>query len=540
MSHPAPTQPPLDALVVGAGFAGLALVQRLRGMGLNVQVLEAGGDVGGTWFWNRYPGCRCDVESLEYSYAFSAELQQDWTWTERYATQPEILAYARHVAERFDLRRDIRFHTRVNALRWDEPSATWTAHTTAGDTLHARVVLMATGVLSASRTPEFEGLQQFQGGQWHTARWPERGVDLAGQRVAVVGVGSSGVQAIPLIAQQAAQLHVLMRTPNYVVPARNALLSAETVREAKACYPQRRQQALRYRGGVLLDVGPQSALQATPQELERGFEARWQRGGAFAFQSAFNDIQTHVQANRLASDFLRRKIGQIVHDPATAAALQPQHLLGTRRLCVGSDYFETYNRPHVELVDLRQLPLQCFTAQGVRVGQGAAAREIALDAVVFATGFDAMTGALTAVHIEGEQGRTLQQHWAAGPRSHLGLMVAGFPNLFTVTGPGSPAVLSNVIVSIEHHVGWIADALAHLRQRGQRVMRTSAEAEAAWVDHVAELGRASLISGGESWYLGANVPGKPRVLMPYVGGVPAYQQRCAEVAARGYAGFEFA
>ncbi len=526
--------PVVDAIVVGAGFAGLYMVNRLCGLGMSVQGFEGGSDVGGTWYWNRYPGCRCDVESLEYSYSFDRDLEQEWEWTERYAPQPEILAYARHVADRFDLRRHFRFDTRVKSARWIEDEGLWEVQASGGLVQRARFCIMATGCLSAGRTPHFEGLDLFRGRVLHTSTWPFEGVDFGGQRVAVMGVGSSGVQAIPLIAQHAAQLHVLLRTPNYVVPARNSPLPPEQVQDWKARYPEIRRRALGFKGGLLLDVGPSSASELDAQAREAALEERWRIGGAFSFQSTFNDLQTNVESNRLASDFLRAKIAGIVRNPAWAQWLQPEHLVGTRRLCVGTDYYEAYNRDNVELVNLRQEPLARFTPTGVIVGD----REIGLDAMVFATGFDAMTGALSAIEVTGRGGRTLAQHWHEGARAHLGLMPAGFPNLFAITGPGSPSVLSNVLVSIEQHVNWIADCLACLQAAGKQQITAEDDAEQSWMAHVRDLGQATLFADGNSWYLGSNVPGKPRVFLPYSGGVPAYREHCARVAASGYPGFD--
>ena len=525
-----------DAIIIGAGFAGLYALHRLRRLGIKAQIFEAGDDVGGTWYWNRYPGCRCDVESMEYSYSFDEGLQQEWNWTERYASQSEILAYARHVAERFDLRRDISLGTRVTAVRWDDERRVWTVHADNGRRAEARWCIMATGVLSAGRIPAFEGLDQFEGATYHTSTWPHQGVDFSGMRVAVMGTGSSGVQAIPLIAQQASRLHVLLRTPNYVVPARNGPLDDHEIRRFKSDYPRLREEARNYKGGVLLRLGNKSATEVSPEERERAFEERWQMGGAFNFQSTFNDIQTHLQANTHASDFLRSKIAGIVKDPVKANWLQPRHLLGTRRLCVGTDFYETFNRPNVDLINLREEPMAGFTRKGVRVGS----REIELDAMVFATGFDAVTGALSAIDIVGREGLTLSQHWAQGPRTALGLMTAGFPNLFLITGPGSPSVLSNVIVSIEQHVEWVTDCMVTLQSQGRATIEPTQQTEAEWTEHVASLGSQTLFANGESWYMGSNVPGKPRVLLPYVGGVPAYREHCAQVAARGYEGFTLA
>lgn len=528
-----PQAPILDAIIIGAGFAGLYMLYKLRQLGFKALVLEAGSDVGGTWYWNRYPGCRCDVESLEYSYSFSDELQQSWQWSERYAPQEEILEYARHVADRFDLRTDICFETRVKRAVFDESTNAWTAEAGDGRSWLARTCIMATGCLSAGRIPDFPGLSDFAGAVYQTSAWPFEGVDFSGQRVAVVGVGSSGVQAIPLIAEQAKHLYVLQRTPNYVVPARNAALPVEVEQQAKASYKELRDLALTMPGGVILRRRPQSALEVSPEELRQGFEERWEMGGAFNFMSSFGDVQSNPEANRLASEFARSKIAEIVRDPQVAMDLMPPHLMGTRRLCVGTNYYETFNRSNVTLVNLRKEPVTRFTATGVIVGEG----QVEIDVLVLATGFDAITGALTAMEIVGRGGETLRDHWAAGAKTQLGLMSRGFPNLFMITGPGSPSVLSNVLVSIEQHVNWIGDCLQWLRNHNRALIEATHEGEAAWMDEVAQLGSASLLAGGDSWYLGANVPGKPRLFMPYCGGVPAYRERCAKVAHEGYSGF---
>jgi cyclohexanone monooxygenase len=527
------SQEALDAVIVGGGFAGLFMLHRLRQMGMRARILEAGSDVGGTWYWNRYPGCRCDVESLEYSYSFDDGLQQSWKWSERYASQPEILSYARHVAERFGLRGDIDFDTRVASARYEESRGKWDVTTTTGRVVSARFCIMATGSLSAGRVPEFPDLDQFEGEVYHTSTWPQHGVEFAGKRVAVMGVGSSGVQAIPLIAKEAKKLHVLLRTPNYVVPARNGPLDEIEAGRVIENYAALRKAALSCRGGVLLRVRDESGLAVDEAEREREFEKRWQMGGAFNFVSAFNDLQTNVDVNRMASDFVRGKIGQIVQNPVWSRWLQPEHLLGTRRLCVGTDYYETYNRDNVSLENLRLEPLLRFTPRGVQIGN----REIALDTMVFATGFDALTGALSSIDIKGRDRRRLTDHWRAGPRTMLGLMTAGFPNLFLLTGPGSPSVLTNVLMSIEQHVNWVARCLADLTGADLRIIEPSSDAEAEWSEHVQSVGAKTLFAGGDSWYVGANVPGKPRVVLPYAGGLPAYTQHCARIAAENYPGF---
>jgi cyclohexanone monooxygenase len=521
-----------DAVVVGAGFAGLYMLHRLRTMGFRALVLEAGEGVGGTWYWNRFPGARCDVESMEYSYQFDAALQQEWSWSERYATQPEILRYAEHVAERFDLTRDIRFETRVTAARFDEGTARWTVETGDRRRFDAAFLVMATGCLSTSNTPAFPGGDAFSGERYHTGRWPHRPVSFKGKRVGIIGTGSSAIQSIPLIAAEATQLTVFQRTPNYMVPAHNALLDPETVRAIKADYAGLRRRARQNRAGIDFTVNPKKALEVTPEERRHVYEERWAMGG-FHFFGCFSDLPVDLAANETAQDFIRSKIRAVVRDPKTAAALSPANVFGCKRLCVDSGYWETFNRPNVTLVDVASEPIEALTEAGVRVG----GREHALDAIVFATGFDAMTGTLNRIDISGPGGARLAETWRDGPRTYLGLGIAGFPNLFTITGPGSPSVLTNMLPTIEQHVEWIADCLVHLRARGLRRIEAERAAEDAWVAHGAEVAGATLRGTCSSWYMGSNIPGKPRIFMPYIGGFPAYVERCVEVVARGYDGF---
>jgi cyclohexanone monooxygenase len=525
-----------DAVVVGAGFAGLYMLHRLRGLGLSVRVIESGSDVGGTWYWNRYPGARCDVESMQYSYSFDEDLQQEWNWSERFAPQPEILAYANHVADRFDLRRDIQFDDRVLSARFDEASARWTILTQAGRTFNARFCIMATGCLSAPKDVDLPGLASFRGRILRTSTWPKEGVDLSGRRVALVGTGSSAVQAIPEIAKQAKSLHVFQRTATYTVPARNAPLSEDFVREWKADYPQRRRQAREEcRSGTIYEFGPTSALAAGADDRESEYARRWKKGGA-NFMYAYNDLLLTEEANETAAEFVRARIRDIVKDPVAAAALSPtSYPIGTKRICVDTGYYETFNRPSVTLVDLRKTPIREIVAEGVATSD----QTYEADDLVLATGFDALTGALDRIDIRGRGGQRLAEKWAAGPRTYLGLMVHGFPNLFTIAGPGSPSVLSNVIVSIEQHVEWIAGCLTHLNERGAAVIEPSLQAEDAWVDHVNEVAGRTLYPRTASWYMGANVPGKPRIFLPYVGGVDAYRRLCREIVEDGYRGFEF-
>jgi cyclohexanone monooxygenase len=523
----------LDAVVVGAGFAGMYMLHRLRGLGLTARVFEAGAGVGGTWYWNRYPGARCDVESMDYSYSFSEDLQQQWRWTERYAAQPEILTYANHVADRFDLRRDIQFDTRVTSAVFDAAAARWTVETDRGDRVEARFCIMATGCLSDAQVPDFPGFGDFAGTWYHTGRWPHAGVDFTGRRVGIIGTGSSAIQSIPIIAGQARHLYVFQRTPNYSMPAHNAPLDPEYERRVKAGYADFRRQARESRVGFVTERSGDSALAVPAAEREREFEKRWRRGG-LGFSAAYTDLLTSPEANDTAADFFRAKIRAIVKDPAVADLLCPKtYPLGTKRLCVDTGYYATFNRDNVTLVDVSRAPIERITPAGVRTG----GVEYAVDDLVFATGFDAMTGALLNIDIRGREGGRLQDAWAEGPRTYLGLTVAGFPNLFMITGPGSPSVLSNMIVSIEQHVDWIADCLVYLRDRGLATIEATAPAQETWVRHVNEVGHMTLYPRAPSWYMGANIPGKPRIFMPYIGGVGVYRQKCDEVAAKGYEGF---
>jgi cyclohexanone monooxygenase len=525
-----------DVVIVGAGFAGLYMLHRLRGIGLSAVVLEAGDDVGGTWYWNRYPGARCDVESMQYSFSFDRELQQQWRWSERYAAQPEILRYAGHVADRFDLRKDIRFSTRVVAASFDEASSAWRIETEHGDHLTSRFCVMATGCLSAGRKPDIAGLETFSGPSYHTGEWPHEGVDFSGQRVGVIGTGSSAIQSIPVIAAQAEHLTVYQRTPNFSVPAHNGPLSEAHERDWKDHYDERRHAARISARGILYEapLGDSSALAASPEDREREFVERWKIGG-LNLLTAYNDLLLDVEANRFAADFVRARIRDMIRDPAIADKLAPtNHPIGTKRICVDTGYFDTYNRDNVTLIDLLEDPIVAITPAGVLTRSG----ERNFDSLVFATGFDAMTGSLLRIDITGRNGLSLREKWEAGPRVYLGLMTAGFPNMFTVTGPGSPSVLSNMIVSIEQHVDWITDCLAHLTATGTTCMEARTEAEDEWVAHVNEVAHTTLYPQANSWYMGANIPGKPRVFMPYVGGVGAYRKKCDEVAAAGYAGFE--
>ena len=525
--------PEYDVVVVGAGFAGMYLLHLLRGHGFRTVVLEAAPDVGGTWYWNRYPGARCDVRSIDYSYSFDADLEQEWDWSEKYATQAEILRYARHVADRFDLRADIRFDTRVKGAVYDEGTGCWAVTTEEGDKLSAQFYVMATGCLSASKMPELPGIDDFIGDSYHTSRWPHEPVDFGGMRVGVIGTGSSAIQSIPLIAEQADHLTVFQRTPNFSVPASNGPNDPDEVAEIKAMYPDYRHRNRVSFVGVPLELPTVSALDVTDEERHATFESGWRQGGIFALSALYLDLRIDPVANGKVAEFVRNKIRAVVDDAEVAERLCPtDYPFGTKRLCVDSHYFETYNRDSVRLVDIRKQPITSITRQGLDTVD----ESFVFDAIVYATGFDAMTGAVVAVDIEGNDGLTIREKWADGPRTYLGLLVAGFPNFFTITGPGSPSVLSNMIVSIEQHVEWITDCLLHLRRHDLRTIETTVEAEGDWVRHVNDLASETLYPKANSWYMGANVPGKTRVFLPYIGGVGPYRQICDDVAAAGYRG----
>jgi cyclohexanone monooxygenase len=524
----------VDVVIVGAGFAGMYMLHRCRGMGMSAQVFEAGSGVGGTWFWNRYPGARVDIRSLEYSFSFSEELEDEWQWSERYAPQPELLRYAEHVADRFDLRRDIKLNTRVSACHFHGETNRWTVTTDQGDSLTAKFVIMATGCLSVPTEVDFAGIEDFKGKLYRTSRWPHEGVDFTGQRVGIIGTGSSAIQSIPVIAEQASQLTVFQRTPNYSVPAHNGPLHDDEVADWKAKRRDYRQQMKFTPGGFFNDPREVMVADETPEQHQAEFEKRWAIGG-FTILGAYLDTGIDAQANKVAARFAAEKIRSLVNDPAVADLLTPKdYPWGTKRLCVDSNYYATFNRPNVRLVDIRATPIDRITPTGLKT----TTEQFEFDAIVLATGFDAMTGALDRIDIRGRNGVKLKDRWSEGPKTYLGLMVAGFPNLFTITGPGSPSVLTNMITSIEQHVDWISDCLAHLTSHQQATIEPTAQAEAQWVDHVNELAAGTLFPQANSWYMGANVPGKPRQFLPYCGGLGIYREHCEGIVARGYEGFE--
>ena len=524
-----------DAIVVGAGFSGLYQLHLLRDrLGLSVRVLEAAGGIGGTWYWNRYPGARCDSESYYYSYSFSRELEDEWDWTERYPDHGEIRRYLDHVADRFDLRRDIQLGTRVAGAAYDEAANRWTVTTESGECFEAQFLITAVGCLSSTNVPEIPGLARFSGAQYHTGRWPHDGVDFSGKRVGLIGTGSTGIQATPVIAAEAAHLTVFQRTANYSVPARNGPMDDAFRTWVRENSSELRAKARAAPNGHPFDFSDRSALAVSPQERQAIYEAAWERGG-LRFRAAFRDIMLDPDANETASAFIRDKIRGLVHDPVVAEILTPRdHLFGTKRPPIDTHYFETFNRSNVKLVDLKATPIAAIVPEGVRTSDAI----YPLDVIVFATGFDALTGPLLALDIRGRDGVALKDVWAAGPRSYLGLQVPGFPNLFTMTGPGSPSVLTNMPVAIEQHAEWITDCIGHLRERGLDRIEATPDAAESWGTEVNRAASATLLPmASSSWYLGANVPGKPRVFMPYAGGMAHYRGLCERVVADGYSGF---
>ena len=534
MSSTTETIPTYDDGVIGAGFAGINLVHKLRDdLGLDVKVFERGGGIGGTWYWNRYPGARCDFESDYYSFSFNDEIQQEWDWTERYAPQPEILRYANYVADKLDVRGNIELNTTVTRAVFDEASDTWTVSTDTGVSARARYLISATGILSVPSTPKFADMDSFKGEIYHTGDWPHEGVDFTGKRVGVIGTGSSAIQSIPLMAEQADQLTVFQRTATFTVPAANRPITENERKATKRSYKQLREQARRAGTGVLVDQ-PVGAFGEVEERIVRGeLERRW-RGTGFGTTSVLSDNLRSIEANNYTSQFVRDKINEIVDDPAVAKMLEPHdYPIGTKRLPIDTNYYDTFNRDHVSLVSIRDTPIERFSPAGIVVD----GREHEFDAIVLATGFDAATGALDRIQFEGVAGRLMKDEWAEGAKSYLGLASPGFPNFFTVTGPGSPAILTNVIGSIEHHVEWIADYISYLRAAGITRTEATPEATERWTTHVAELAAMTLYPTAASWYMGANVPGKPRVFLAYIGGLHNYRDRCEKIATDGYPGF---
>jgi len=538
MSSDPPARSEFDAVVIGAGFSGLYMVHRLRNqMDLSVRAYDTAAGVGGTWYWNRYPGARCDSESHVYCYSFDEALLQEWNWSERYPEQHEILAYLEHVCERFDLAGSIRFQTRVTAARWNETSATWSILTDQGETVNARYLIVAVGVLSEANVPRFPGAESFRGVCHHTARWPHERVEFTGLRVGVIGTGASAIQAIPVIAREARELTVFQRTANYIIPARNRPLSPELVAARKADYATIWQRVRASRFGFDFDSLGKGALEVSDEQRERELMTLWQQGGFIVLMGGYIDVMTVEAANAKVREFFHDRIRERVDDPETAERLIPKgYPIGAKRVPLDSGYYETFNLEHVHLVDVKDNPIAAITERGVRVRDG---REYALDAIVYATGYDAMTGPLNRIDIRGRDEQPLREKWSAGPRTYLGLMSAGFPNLFMITGPQSPSVLSNMPVSIEQHVEFVARIIAEVQHRNAATVEPTREAEQAWVAHNQQLAEQTLFTRADSWYMGANIPGKPRVFMPSLDLVGPYRERCDAIAANDYEGFAF-
>ncbi|MCM3180460.1 flavin-containing monooxygenase [Cytobacillus horneckiae] len=524
-----------DAIVIGAGFSGLYMLHRLREAGLSTRVFESNSDVGGVWYVNRYPGARCDSDSIIYNYTFSEEILQEWTWTSRFPEQEEILSYLNFVANKLDLRRDIQFNTRIIAAHYDEINKRWRFQTEEGTSLTAKYFISGIGFLSTANIPKFKGLDSFKGDWYHTGNWPHEKVDFKGKRVGVIGTGSSGIQSIPIIAQEADHLTVFQRTPGYCTPARNHPYDPEFISKTKANYSKIRNHTRNSKGGYLDTlINNRSALDDTLEERQREYEKVWEKGG-FSMQVTYNDLMVNPEANDTAAEFIRSKISEIVNDQEVAEKLKPKYYYGGKRPVLDTNYYETYNRENVALVDVKSAPIAEITPNGIRTTE----HEYELDIIVFATGFDGMTGPLFKIDIRGKDGLSLKEKWVNGAKvkTYLGIANAGFPNMFMITGPQSPSALSNLPVSIEQHVEWIGDCIEYLRKKGVETIEANIDAEEAWSKHCKELADQSLYTKADSWYTGANIEGKPRSFLIYIGGVQAYRQKCDEIAVRGYDGF---
>ena len=524
----------VDVIIVGAGFAGMYILHKLIKLNLNVLVLEKASDVGGTWYWNRYPGARCDIESLEYSYSFSEDLQQEWNWSHRYSDQSEILEYANHVAEKFDLKRNIEFNTEVKSATYEKTSKNWKIITTSSKEYISNFCVMATGTLSSIKEPDFKGLDKFKGDFYVTGRWPHEEVDFTNKKVGIIGTGSSGVQSIPVIAKKADHLTVFQRSPNYSIPAKNRPLTQKEILDTKSNYSEIREKARYTRAGIGYNqFEEQKILDLSSEVINKEFDKRWEIGGQEIFTAGFTDVGIDQKANGKAADFVKAKIKEIVKDKDTAELLSPKDAIGCKRLCADSNYFETYNRSNVDLIDINSSPIESITEKGLTTSK----EEFLFDIIIFATGFDAMTGALLSIDISGKDNIKLSEKWKEGPKSYLGLSIHGFPNFFTVTGPGSPSVLTNMMVAIEQHVEWIYDCIKYLYDINKKEIEADLEAENNWMEHVGDVADATLRDTCNSWYVGANVPGKKRVFMPYVGGFGNYRKKCDEIAEKKYLGF---
>ena len=520
----------LDVIIVGAGFSGLYMLYKMRKMNLKALIIERASDAGGTWFWNRYPGARCDIESIEYSYSFSNELQQEWNWSNRYSDQSEILEYINYVVKKFNLKENIVFNTSVKSATFDENLKNWIVETDS-KSYSSKFCVMATGTLSSIKQPNFDGLENFKGDWYVTGEWPHEKLDFTSKKVAIIGTGSSAVQSIPVIAEEAKNLTVFQRSPNYTIPANNRPLTEKELSNAKSSYDQIREKAKYTRAGIGYNqFEERKLLDLSSEEIKKELNNRWKIGGQEIFTAGFTDVGVNVEANKIVADFVKSKIKEIVKDPNVAELLSPEDAIGCKRLCADTNYFETYNRENVELIDLNSNPINSITENGILTKN----KEFKFDTIIFATGFDAMTGALQAIDITGKNGKKLKQVWKDGPKSFLGLLINGFPNLFTVTGPGSPSVLTNMMVAIEQHVEWISDCINFLSKSNLNEVEADELFQIEWMDHIEEVAKNTLRYTCNSWYVGANVPGKKRVFMPYAGGFGKYREKCDEIAENNY------
>jgi len=520
----------LDVIIVGAGFSGLYMLYKMRKMNLKALIIERASDAGGTWFWNRYPGARCDIESIEYSYSFSDELQQEWNWSNRYSDQSEILDYINYVVKKFNLKENIVFNTSVKSATFDENLKNWIVETDS-KSYSSKFCVMATGTLSSIKQPNFDGLETFKGDWYVTGEWPHEKLDFTSKKVAIIGTGSSAVQSIPVIAEEAKNLTVFQRSPNYTIPANNRPLTEKELSNAKSSYDQIREKAKYTRAGIGYNqFEERKLLDLSSEEIKKELNNRWKIGGQEIFTAGFTDVGVNVEANKIVADFVKSKIKEIVKDPNVAELLSPEDAIGCKRLCADTNYFETYNRENVELIDLNSNPINSITENGILTKN----KEFKFDTIIFATGFDAMTGALQAIDITGKNGKKLKQVWKDGPKSFLGLLINGFPNLFTVTGPGSPSVLTNMMVAIEQHVEWISDCINFLSKSNLNEVEADELFQIEWMDHIEEVAKNTLRYTCNSWYVGANVPGKKRVFMPYAGGFGKYREKCDEIAENNY------
>ena len=520
----------LDVIIVGAGFSGLYMLYKMRKMNLKALIIERASDAGGTWFWNRYPGARCDIESIEYSYSFSDELQQEWNWSNRYSDQSEILEYINYVVKKFNLKENIVFNTSVKSAKFDEKLKNWIVETDS-KSYSSKFCVMATGTLSSIKQPNFDGLENFKGDWYVTGEWPHEKLDFTSKKVAIIGTGSSAVQSIPVIAQEAKNLTVFQRSPNYTIPANNRPLTEKELSNAKSSYDQIREKAKYTRAGIGYNqFDERKLLDLSSEEIKKELNNRWKMGGQEIFTAGFTDVGVSLEANKIVADFVKSKIREIVKDPNVAKLLSPEDAIGCKRLCADTNYFETYNRENVELIDLNFNPINSITENGILTKN----KEFKFDTIIFATGFDAMTGALQAIDITGKNGKKLKQVWKDGPKSFLGLLINGFPNLFTVTGPGSPSVLTNMMVAIEQHVEWISDCINFLSKSNLNEVEADELFQIEWMDHIEEVAKNTLRYTCNSWYVGANVPGKKRVFMPYAGGFGKYREKCDEIAENNY------